>query len=185
MNRNLSFFTTGYNYLIQIIPVLIVAPMFFRGEIEFGVVTQSAMVFATLLGAFSLIVTQFQSISSFAAVIVRLSELAFSIERFTQPWVTLAEPWAAADTGLAWMNSPLLLMRTAHFSWPSNLLAVLGLPMFSYLLLRSQLSHKRGTVQWKGRSYAPGGNSDSGSLAAAQPCALDSAGGINQVRSPR
>ena len=88
VNRNLSFFTTGYNYLIQIIPVLIVAPMFFRGEIEFGVVTQSAMVFATLLGAFSLIVTQFQSISSFAAVIVRLSELAFSIERAREPVVT-------------------------------------------------------------------------------------------------
>lgn len=80
VNRNLSFFTTGYNYAIQIIPALIVAPMFFSGKVEFGVITQSAMAFATLLGAFSLIVTQFQSISSFAAVILRLSELADAIE---------------------------------------------------------------------------------------------------------
>ena len=72
MNRNLGFFTTGYNYLIQIIPTLIVAPLFIRGEVEFGVITQSAMAFAQLLGAFSLIVNQFQSISSFAAVIARL-----------------------------------------------------------------------------------------------------------------
>ena len=72
MNRNLGFFTTGYNYLIQIIPTLIVAPLFIRGEVEFGVITQSAMAFAQLLGAFSLIINQFQSISSFAAVIARL-----------------------------------------------------------------------------------------------------------------
>lgn len=88
VNRNLSFFTTGYNYLIQIIPALVVAPMFFRGQIEFGVITQSAMAFATLLGAFSIIVTQFQSISTFAAVVARLSELAMSIERASEPVVT-------------------------------------------------------------------------------------------------
>ena len=49
-------------------------------EIEFGVVTQSAMAFAQLLGAFSLIVNQFESISSFAAVMVRLDALAAAIE---------------------------------------------------------------------------------------------------------
>jgi putative ATP-binding cassette transporter len=38
------------------------------------------MAFAHLLGAFSLIVTQYQSISSFAAVIARLSSLAKAIE---------------------------------------------------------------------------------------------------------
>jgi len=81
VNRNLSFFTTGYNYLIQIIPALIVAPMFIRGEVEFGVITQSAMAFAQLLGAFSLIVTQFQSISAFAAVIARLGSLWEAIEQ--------------------------------------------------------------------------------------------------------
>lgn len=81
VNRNLSFFTTGYNYLIQIIPALIVAPMFIRGEVEFGVITQSAMAFAQLLGAFSLIVTQFQSISAFAAVVARLGSLWEAIEQ--------------------------------------------------------------------------------------------------------
>jgi putative ATP-binding cassette transporter len=81
VNRNLSFFTTGYNYLIQIIPTLIVAPLFIRGDVEFGVITQSAMAFAQLVGAFSLIVNQFQSISSFAAVIARLSALAEAVEK--------------------------------------------------------------------------------------------------------
>jgi len=49
--------------------------------VEFGVVTQSAMAFSQLLGAFSLIVTQFQSISSFTAVIARLGSLGEAIEQ--------------------------------------------------------------------------------------------------------
>lgn len=76
VNRNVSFFTTGYNYLIQIIPALIVGPLFMRGQVEFGVITQSAMAFSHLIGAFSLIVTQFQSISSYAAVLTRLRSLS-------------------------------------------------------------------------------------------------------------
>ena len=83
VNRNLGFFTTGYNYLIQIIPVLIVAPLFIRGQAEFGVITQSAMAFSHLLGAFSLVVTQFPQISSCAVVVARLSALAESTEGVT------------------------------------------------------------------------------------------------------
>ncbi|MBK1817280.1 ABC transporter ATP-binding protein/permease [Luteolibacter yonseiensis] len=81
INRNLGFFTNGYNYFIQIIPALIIAPMFIAGNKEFGVITQSTMAFATLLGAFSLIVTQFQSISAFTAVTARLHSLNDAIEK--------------------------------------------------------------------------------------------------------
>jgi putative ATP-binding cassette transporter len=81
VNRNLGFFTTGYNYLIQILPALIVAPLFIRGEVEFGVVTQSGLAFAQLLGAFSLVVNQFQSLSSYAAVVARIGALADAIDR--------------------------------------------------------------------------------------------------------
>jgi putative ATP-binding cassette transporter len=81
VNRNVGFFSTGYNWLIQIIPALIIAPSFIRGEVEFGVITQSAMVFTTLVAAFSLVVTQFQSLSAFAAVVARLNGLMEAIER--------------------------------------------------------------------------------------------------------
>lgn len=74
INRNLGFFTTGYNYFIQLVPVLVVAPMFISGKVEFGVIGQSAMAFATLLGAFSLVINQFQAISSYASVVTRLGE---------------------------------------------------------------------------------------------------------------
>src|SRR5207245_1936951 len=48
-------------------------------------------------------------------------------------------------------------IRNAHFSWDANLLALFGLPLFSYLLMRSRLSYKRGRVSWKGRTYAGSG----------------------------
>ena len=56
-----------------------------RKVIEFGVITQSAMAFATLVGAFSLIVTQFQSLSSYAAVVARLSALVEAVEQSGDP----------------------------------------------------------------------------------------------------
>jgi len=60
--------------------VVIIAPAFIRGEIEFGVITQSAMAFTTLVAAFSLIVTQFQSLSTYAAVVSRLGSLVDAID---------------------------------------------------------------------------------------------------------
>jgi putative ATP-binding cassette transporter len=80
VNRNLSFFTTGYNYVIQILPALIVAPLFIRGQAEFGVISQSAMAFSHLVGAFSLIVNQFGQISSYAAVVARLGSFAEAVD---------------------------------------------------------------------------------------------------------
>ena len=47
----------------------------------------------------------------------------------------------------------------AHFSWDANLLAVFGLPLFSYLLLRSKMAYEKGTVSWKGRRYGKSLNS--------------------------
>lgn len=73
-SRNLDFFTNGYRYLIQILPAAVVAPMYFSGKIEFGVINQSVSAFNHILGDFSLIVYQFQAISAFSAVIDRLGE---------------------------------------------------------------------------------------------------------------
>ncbi|XP_058095366.1 ABC transporter D family member 2, chloroplastic [Magnolia sinica] len=73
-SRNLEFFTSGYRYLIQILPAAAVAPMYFSGKIEFGVINQSVSAFNHILGDFSLIVYQFQAISAFSAVIDRLGE---------------------------------------------------------------------------------------------------------------
>lgn len=58
-------------------------------------------------------------------------------------------------------------IRKAHFASGATTLALLGLPLFSYLLLRSKLFYKRGKITWKGRGYDPRGRSGLG----AQPVA--------------
>jgi hypothetical protein len=89
--------------------------------------------------------TEFVLIVSGAAIAV-----ATGLRGSWQPAVV-----AAIMTLVLWF---LLLnrIRKAHFSWDVNCLALIGLPLFSYLLLRSRLSYKRGRVGWKGRSYSPG-----------------------------
>ena len=81
-NRNLGFFTNSYNYLALLIPVLIVGPMYMRGAVEFGVVTQSENAFAQVLAALSVIVAQFDGLSTFAASIQRLGILWDNLDDF-------------------------------------------------------------------------------------------------------
>jgi glycosyltransferase involved in cell wall biosynthesis len=50
-------------------------------------------------------------------------------------------------------GSFLLRVRNAHFGWRANLAAIVGLPVFSWLLLRSRKAYQRGHVIWKGRIY--------------------------------
>lgn len=46
-------------------------------------------------------------------------------------------------------------IRKAHFASGATALSLLGLPLFSYLLLRSRSAYEHGTVMWKGRDYVP------------------------------
>lgn len=74
-NRTLGFFTNSYNYLALVIPTLIVAPLYMRGAVEYGVVTQAESAFAQVLMALSVIILQFDNLSAFAAGIKRLGDL--------------------------------------------------------------------------------------------------------------
>jgi vitamin B12/bleomycin/antimicrobial peptide transport system ATP-binding/permease protein len=85
--RNVGFFTSMFKYLVPLIPALIVAPRYLRGDVPFGVITQAAEAFARVLDqATSLITTQFQPLSEFAAVVTRLGML----------WETITEAAAPA-----------------------------------------------------------------------------------------
>ena len=81
-NRNLAFFTTSYNYAALVVPTLVVAPMFMRGEVDFGVVTQAGGVFAQVLAAVSLIITQFERLSAFTAGVTRIGALWDELDDF-------------------------------------------------------------------------------------------------------
>lgn len=83
-----------------------------------------------------------------------------AVAGFATASVVLAR-WGFELLGLISLISGLLIyalflrrIRRAHFSFPHNLLALFGLPVFVLLLLRSNIhSNIRGAVRWKGRYY--------------------------------
>lgn len=78
--RNVDYFTTGYGYAVVIIPALFLAPAYFVGKIQFGDITQAGFAFSQVLGAFSVVVTQIEPLSSFAASINRLTVFTDTLE---------------------------------------------------------------------------------------------------------
>eukprot|EP00986_Skeletonema_menzelii_P018226 scaffold26591_cov166-Skeletonema_menzelii.AAC.2 len=77
--RNLELFTTCYNYFVQIVPVAVVAPQYFAGSIQLGVISQSVGAFNHILSDLSVIVNDFEQLSSFSAGIERLSTFLTSM----------------------------------------------------------------------------------------------------------
>ena len=83
--RNLSFFTTAYRYLPVVLPYLVLFPQYFSGKIQFGDMTQANFAFTQVYGALSLIVSQIEQITTFAAGVDRLAA-------FTDTMVSAAAP---------------------------------------------------------------------------------------------
>ena len=65
----------------------------------------------------------------------------------------LAAGIAAAVTA-QWIYLFWKRVSQAHFDGLSNALSLFGLPLFAVLLWNSDISHKRGSVRWKGREYS-------------------------------
>ncbi len=86
----IDLFQYGYNYFTRIVPYVIVAPLYFAGETDFGTIGQAYLAFSQVLGALSLITNRIDTISLFAASISRLG--AF-YERLDDP-----EKLSASDT---------------------------------------------------------------------------------------
>ena len=77
--RNLEAFTTAYRYLVQILPSLLVAPLYFAHKIELGAISQAYIAFNHILGDFSLIINQFEAISAFSAGLTRLNSFLTTV----------------------------------------------------------------------------------------------------------
>lgn len=71
--RNVDFFTTAYGYLVVILPSLVVAPIYFAGDIDFGAISQANFAFSQVLGALSIIVNEVERLTAFGAGVNRLA----------------------------------------------------------------------------------------------------------------
>ena len=78
--RNLDFFTTGYNLFVRALPYLVVAPVYLSGQTDFGTITQAAIAFSQIFSALSIVVTRFEQLTAFAASINRLADFADTLE---------------------------------------------------------------------------------------------------------
>jgi putative ATP-binding cassette transporter len=96
--RNLGFFTTSYNYFVAALPYLVVAPIYFAGNTEFGTFAQAAIAFRQIFSALSIVVSQFENLTAFAAGVERLSSLTDALENptQTQPGLTKIDVTEAA-----------------------------------------------------------------------------------------
>jgi hypothetical protein len=93
---------------------------------------------------------------------LRLTEFVLIVSSVTVAIVmgTKGRTQASASVGLLGLALTGLFLRRirkAHFSWDATVLALIGLPLFSYLLLRSRNAYQKGSVTWKGRSYTGNG----------------------------
>lgn len=79
--RNLSFFTTGYNYIPLALPFVVLSPEYFSGRIELGTLMQAFGASFTVLKSLAVIVDQFNGLSGFAAAITRVETLAAALDR--------------------------------------------------------------------------------------------------------
>jgi vitamin B12/bleomycin/antimicrobial peptide transport system ATP-binding/permease protein len=106
--RNLGFFTTSYNYFVYALPYLVVVPIYFAGNTEFGAITQAAIAFRQIFGALSVIVDQFERLTAFAAGVNRLDSLADALNTTSrqQPGMTTID--VSEDSQLALRNVTLL-----------------------------------------------------------------------------
>src|SRR5439155_3936836 len=68
----LNFFYYGNNYLIIVLPTLIIAPRVLSGELEVGRIVQATGAFSAILDALTLLVDNLESLSRFAASVGRL-----------------------------------------------------------------------------------------------------------------
>jgi len=104
--RNLEAFTSSYRFLIQFLPAAVVAPLYFAGNIEFGVITQSNSAFNHILGDVSLVVYQFERLASFSAVIERLGQFGHVLDANAEEAAQLAAASVSAANGGAATNGP-------------------------------------------------------------------------------
>jgi len=126
--RNLAFFTYTYDLLLPLVPFLILAPGFFAGRVEFGKITQASAAFITLRISLSIIIDQFNGLSSYAAVVERLGVYMEACESVPVRQVTGA---------LAGVGEPAAQIETVEASRVAAEALTLETPNLSKTLIRN------------------------------------------------
>jgi len=129
--RNLSFLTTAYSYLPVVLPFLVLFPPYFSGKIEYGDMVQANFAFTQIYAAMSLIVSQIEQITNFAAGVERLSTFSDAIAQEKIPDIGIssedADRFNLEDVTLLTPNKyrTLIYNLTVHLQ-PQDDLVIVG-----------------------------------------------------------
>ncbi|MDG2005855.1 MAG: ABC transporter ATP-binding protein/permease [Thermodesulfobacteriota bacteirum] len=91
-----DLFQFSYSNLMRFPVYLLVAPLYFSGQIDFGTITQAWIAFFQVFGALSIVTNQIESISAFSASIFRLGNFdktltSIANSRSNEPCIRYAE----------------------------------------------------------------------------------------------
>ncbi|MBS1991072.1 MAG: ABC transporter ATP-binding protein/permease [Cyanobacteria bacterium SZAS LIN-3] len=78
--RQVSLFTTWFDYFVAILPAAIMLPLYLQGKVQIGAFAQASMAFTQVLGALAIFVSQIGTISTFAANVNRLTGLLAALK---------------------------------------------------------------------------------------------------------
>jgi putative ATP-binding cassette transporter len=78
--RNLGFFTSGFDYVVVIVPALFLAPLYFKGQIDVGAIGKATFSFNMVLGSLSLIIARFTDLATFSANVQRIGTFVEAVE---------------------------------------------------------------------------------------------------------
>jgi vitamin B12/bleomycin/antimicrobial peptide transport system ATP-binding/permease protein len=92
---NLNILTNAYEFIPFILPAIVVAPGIFAGELEIGKVTEAQGAFIRVFFSLNLIVSRFQSLTTFGAGVERLYTFLVSLDASNS---TTSETETVADT---------------------------------------------------------------------------------------
>ena len=107
--RSLNLFQRSFSQLTLVLPSMILANGVLSGELEVGRAIQAAGAFAAVLGAVSLIVDNFESLSRFVAGIDRLhalSQVVLKTPAAPTPWAEPPTPATPAATPIVGVDDP-------------------------------------------------------------------------------
>jgi putative ATP-binding cassette transporter len=79
--KRLTWFTSGYQQAAVIFPFMVVAPRYFRGQIQLGGLMQTAAAFGQVQDALSFIVSSYTDIATWRSIVERLVGFRHALDR--------------------------------------------------------------------------------------------------------
>ena len=81
IQMSLALFKHFYGFATMLIPPFVLSPMYFRGEVELGVISQSSMAFRQIFNSLNMVVSKMNELSKWRSGMERIWEIQESLNR--------------------------------------------------------------------------------------------------------